>query len=217
LKCLEKGVRLITIFEDEWKHKPNQCKSILLSNLGKYNQKIYARNCQITNLNKIVFNQLCNQYHLQGSNNLGIVFYGLEFENEIVAAMSLGRHHRNKNIITLDRLFFKSNVQILGGASKLFKQCEKWAIEHNYKQIITWSDNRWSQGDIYEKLGFTLNENLPPDYSYVDIKKPYKRISKQSQKKSNTGCKDMTEKQWSLENGLARIWDCGKKRWIKYI
>ena len=39
-------------------------------------------------------------------------------------------------------------------------------------------------------------------------------MSKQSQKKSNTGCQNMTEHQWALEHGLARIWDCGKKRWI---
>ncbi len=33
-------------------------------------------------------------------------------------------------------------------------------------------------------------------------------------KKSNTGCpEDKTEKEWCLENGYVRIWDCGKKRW----
>jgi hypothetical protein len=44
---------------------------------------------------------------------------------------------------------------------------------------------------------------------------PKERISKQSQMKCNTGCpKDISEKEWALQNGLSRIWDCGKVRWV---
>ena len=212
MKCLQNGVRLITIFEDEWKGRREQCEGILMSILGK-TEKIYARSCIVKEVDRVTFNKFCNLYHLQGSNNLGLVFYVLEFGGEVVAGMSLGRHHR-KQELTLDRLFFKSSVQVIGGASKLFKRCVEWAVGHDYHKIISWSDNRWSQGNIYKKLGFDLDGLLPPDYSYVDIKKPYSRISKQSRKKSNTGCPiDVTEQAWALENGLARIWDCGKKRW----
>ena len=87
-------------------------------------------------------------------------------------------------------------------------------IENGYKDLISWSDNRWSQGRVYEKMGFTLDSELPQDYSYVNVKRPIERLSKQSQKKSNTNCPEgMTEKEWAEERGLARIWDCGKKRW----
>jgi len=48
--------------------------------------------------------------------------------------------------------------------------------------------------------------------------KPNKRISKQSQAKNKNGCPiNTTEREWCLELGLARIWDCGKKRWIYEI
>lgn len=36
-RCLEKGIRLITIFEDEWKNKKEQVKSIIVYNLNSHN------------------------------------------------------------------------------------------------------------------------------------------------------------------------------------
>lgn len=47
------------------------------------------------------------------------------------------------------------------------------------------------------------------DYCGTDFQRvsPRRRISK-------TGCPGgVTERQWSLEHGLARVWDCGRKRW----
>ena len=215
--CLEKGIRLITLFEDEWKNKNEQCKNIIKSILNLNSNKVYGRNCNLIECSKKEFKEFCDLYHLQGSNNLGKAFYGLTYQNNLIAGMSLGKHHRNKNILTLDRLCFKFDFNIIGGASKLFKACVKWAKNNNYKEIITWSDNRWSQGNVYKKLGFHLDENLPADYSYVEYEYPTQRISKQSQKKSNTNCpKNKTEHEWALERGFARIWDCGKIRW-KYL
>jgi len=65
-------------------------------------------------------------------------------------------------------------------------------------------------------LGFTLSAELPPDYCYVDLSKTKRnRISKQSQKKSRTNCPaGITEREWAVKQGLGRIWDCGKKKWI---
>ena len=104
--------------------------------------------------------------------------------------------------------------QIVGGASKLFSAGVKWCKENLYGKIISWSDNRWSNGNIYIKLGFDLEKNMPPDYSYVDNSK-HIRLSKQSCKKSDINCPpDVTEKKWMINNGFARIWDCGKKRWV---
>ena len=132
-----------------------------------------------------------------------------------MGVMSLGRHHRQSatNHVVLDRLCFAAGVQVVGGASKLLKRCVEWAATEGHEAIITWSDNRWSAGKIYQTLGFTLDEELDVDYSYVDLRNG-RRLSKQSQKKSASGCPaDKTETEWAFERGLAKIWDCGKKRW----
>lgn len=214
VNCKNKKIRLILIFEDEWKSKREICESRIKSILELQN-KIYARKCKIKEISKKEFNKFTSENHIQGSNNLGIVFYALFHEEEIVGAISLGRHHRNKKNIVLDRLCFKRNINIVGGSSRLFKACKEWAKNNNYKKIISWSDNRWSQGNVYKKMGFVLEEELEPDYTYVNIKNPKKRISKQSQSKKRTNCPEgKTEKEWCLERGLSRIWDCGKKRWV---
>lgn len=213
-KCLEKGVRLITIFEDEWIERIDQCKNFIKSILHKNNSKIMARKCEILKIEKSVLNSFCDKNHIQGANNLSIAGFGLFYESKLVGCISLGRHPRKSNCTVLDRLCFANDCTVSGGASKLFKECIKWAKYNNLSEIISWSDNRWSNGNVYSKLGFVLDKELGPDYSYVDYNKPSKRLSKQSQKKKND-C-EKTEKEICLEKGLARIWDCGKKKW-KYI
>ena len=213
--CLQNGIQLITIFEDEWKTKTNQCKGILRASLSSFDEVVQARKCNVKPLSKEEFTQFCNAHHLLGSNYLGVVFYALLHRDQIVGAMSLGRHHRNQELLTMDRLCFTPGIRVIGGASRLLSRCVKWAKENGVHQIITWSDNRWSRGTVYQKMGFTLSKELGPDYAYVNLKRPYNRISKQSQKKNNTRCpENMTEWEWSASRGLARIWDCGKKRWI---
>lgn len=218
LKCLEKGVKLITIYEDEWKNRNEQCKSILLSALGKYQRRVMARKCKIRQIEKLEFNSFCEENHLLGKGMRGIYFCGLYHNDELLGVMSIGRHHRDNKKITLDRLCFKMGVQVVGGASKLFSSCVEFAKVLKVESIITWSDNRWSNGNVYKHIGFEMKEKLRYTYDYLDIKKPYQRIKKQSKMKSITGCpKDKTEAQWAIENGLTRIWDCGKTSWIYKI
>jgi len=213
-KCLDKGVRLITIFEDEWKTRQDQCFNFLTSVFNKNKYQIYARKCKIAEISNLEAKQFYESYHIQGRPFSFLVNYGLFFGDDLLGVMTLGKHHRNSAEIVLNRLCFKSNYTIVGGSSRLLKHCLNWMKDNNYKSLISWSDNRWSQGNVYKKMGFHLYEELPQDYSYVDIRKPTERLSKQSQKKSNTNCPEgLTESQWAEERGLARIWDCGKKRW----
>lgn len=219
-KCKDKGIQLLTIFDDEWNDKQNIIKSIILSKLGVFSKRIYARQCKVKEINKKEFNYFCEIYHAQGKNNLSLVCFGLFYEDELVGVIDLGRHHRkkDKNTLVLTRLCFKQNIQIVGGSSKLFKFCLDYCRKNKIKNIISWSDNRWSDGSIYKNLGFVVESQLKPDYYYVDLINPKKRISKQSQKKSNTKCpENMTELEWANHKGLSRIWDCGKTRWIFII
>lgn len=214
--CLSKGIRLITIFEDEWSQRQQQCKNFLLHTIGHHDRKIHARKCKIKEITKKEANTFYEGQHIQGGCNLSLVNYGLFFEDELVGVMSLGRHHRQKQkYILLNRLCFKGGCHVIGGATKLFVKCKEWAKQNNHERIVSFSDNRWSQGHIYKVMGFKLDEELGPDYSYVSFKQTTERFSKQSQQKSKTGCpKDVAEREWALRHGLARIWDCGKKRWV---
>lgn len=215
-KCKNQGVQLISIFEDEWLDNKEIVKSIILSKLGVFKERIYARKCIAKEISKKEFIDFCDKYHVQGGNNLAKICFGLFYENELIGVMDLGNHHRKKtkDEMVLTRMCFKAGYQITGGASKLFSYCVDWCKKNGIKRIISWSDNRWSNGSIYKNLNFKLEEELNADYAYVKTDNPKERISKQSQMKNKTNCpKDKTEKEWALENGLSRIWDCGKIRW----
>jgi len=215
--CVKKGIHLITMFEDEWKANIDVCKSLLKSILGLYERRLYARQCEVKEIDSPITRDFCNEHHLRGGSNLTHVSFGL-FAGDLVGVLSLGRHPRYSGQLVLDRLCFAKDVQVVGGASKLFKHCRNWLEQKGIGSVTSWSDNRWSLGKIYKNLGFNLDKELPPDYSYVNLARPYCRLSKQSQRKSCTDCpKDVTERNWLAQQGLARIWDCGKKRWVYSI
>lgn len=217
-KCLEQGIQLLTIYSDEWEKHNIQCQGHIKSILGVNNHRLFARKCQIKEVDKYIGRKFFDDYHIQGKNGLGVIFYGLYSDEELVGCMSLGRHNRqNTDVksICLDRLCFKHGFQITGGASKLFAVCKQWAKQQGYEEILSFSDNRWSLGRVYIALDFQMEKDYNPDYSYVKRQSPNERLSKQSQKKSAVDCPEgLTEYDWAHANGLARIWDCGKKRWI---
>lgn len=210
-RCLDKGVRLITIFEGEWITRQDQVKQFLAATLGKFETRIPARKCKVIEIpaNREFF----DRYHIQGAAVNNKFTYALIFEDEIVGAVSLGLHHRDSQKLVLNRLAFKAGIQVIGGASKLIKA----AIRNLTSDVVltTWSDNRWSTGEIYEKSGFKFDNFIAPDYQYYK-NNTVKLISKQSQQKVKIGCpRDMTEHEYCNKVlKLYQIYDCGKKRWV---
>lgn len=205
--CLDKGVRLFTIFDTEWEERKGQWKNLIMSSVGVCERRIFARKTEIKQVDSKTTKQFLNQYHIQGGKRSPMVSFGLYFDNELIGAMTLNRHHRNiKDVIVLDRLCYKTGVHVVGGASKLLSKCIEWAKNNNYSKMISWSDNRYSQGNVYEKIGFSLDCELSPDYQYVDMQNPDNGlISKQSMKEK--------EKDKSAMCRYGKIYDCGKKRY----
>lgn len=214
LKCREKGIRLITVYEDEWLQRKNQIKNYLLSIFNKNSLKIAARKCEILSVPKAIAKSFLEENHIQGSTSLEIAF-GLYHDKDLVGLITGSKHHRNtkKNEFVLNRLAFKSNVTVQGGSSRLLSQLRNYAKSAGYSSIVSWSDNRWSEGNVYSKIGFRLEAELAEDYEYLVDRK---RVSKQSCKKSTLlarGGVGQTEREMANFLGYRRIWDCGKKRW----
>jgi len=210
--CRDKGIRLFHIFEYQWETRSKQLLNFIKTILLKNDIKVAGRKCEVTS-------DVCKGFieanHIQGYGQGTKKYFNLVYNDKIVASMTASKHHRQSsdNSIVLNRLCFDNEVNVQGGSSKLFKYFKIWAKKEGYDSIISWSDNCWTEGNIYKVLGFDLVKEYSPDYFYWDIKSK-KYLSKQSQKKSNSGCpKDITERQWSIDKGLYRIWDCGKRLW----
>jgi hypothetical protein len=205
--------RCFQMFEHQWNDRRSQILNFIKTIVGMNTHKVAARKCQVT---YDECREFFNDNHIQGYGIRTLKFFNLVYTGEVVASMTISKHHRqgqdSKNIV-LNRLCFKEGVNVQGGSSKLFKRLVDWAREERYNKVVSWSDNCWTEGEIYRTLGFELTKEYGPDYFYWDLTK-HKYHSKQSQQKKKTGCPEgMTEREWCIERGLSRIWDCGKRLW----
>ena len=113
-----------------------------------------------------------------------------------------------ENSYELLRFCNKLNTNVIGGASKLFKYFIK---KYDPKEIVSYADRRWSNGLLYEVLGFNLTHKSKPSYYYVVNKKRVNRFSlRKDVLVSKYGCDEkMTEHEFCLSKGWYRIYDCG--------
>jgi hypothetical protein len=219
LKCEAKNIRLFHIFEDEWINKKDIIKSMLSSLILKNNRKIYARNCTVKNVSPSEARNFLNQNHLQGACNSQIR-YGLFYNDELISLMTFGssRHFiGNKNDkIELLRFCTKTNLTVVGGASKLFNY---FINTNNVNEIVSYADRRWSIGNVYDKLGFELYNQSKPNYYYIiGGKRVYRYNLRKNILIKKYNCpKETTEKEFCYNQGWYRIYDCGCLcyKWLK--
>lgn len=201
-KCNETGIRLITIFGDEWVSKQTIVQSKLLSLIGKNNTKVGARQCIIREVDFKTARSFYEEYHIQGGEIKAGKNIALVKDNELMAMMSFKKNRDNHELVR-----YATSVTVMGGASKLLRY---YIDNYSPHKIISFADLRWSVGDMYLKLGFTKNGFVPPMQSYVE---KYKiRHHKLKFKKHRLSDRNENETEWQYLRrlGYDRIWDCGK-------
>lgn len=212
---LKKGIRLIHIFEDEWLYKQEICKNIIKNILNMNKIRIGARKCEVREITKQDCKDFVNNNHIQGF--IGFKYgFGLYHNDELVSVMTFGKLRRNlgykdeEDTYELLRLCSKSGVSVNGGASKMLKAFIK---AYSPKKIITYCDRRWSNGDVYEKIGFRFVRDTKPNYFYVDKDRRKNRFAfRKDILVKRYGCPvEMTEKEFCRRNRWYRIYDCGSK------
>ena len=106
---------------------------------------------------------------------------------------------------------FCSSAPVTGAAGKLFAYFIK---SHNPTSVVSYNDNRWGSGQVYEKIGFTYVTSST-GFSYTDYKRRFNRLQFQKHKLVEAGA-DPTLSEWSImqQQGYDRIWDCGQSQWI---
>lgn len=213
--CSDKGVRLIHIFETELKLKSKIVANRLKNILGLNKYKIYARKCEVKEIDAKTKTKFLDKYHIQ-SNDKASVKLGLYYKTRLVAVMTFCRNRKamGKTHVEgeweLSRFATIANFSITGGAGKLLKH-----FERNYKpaKITSYADRRWSEGCLYTKLGFDKIRESKPNYWYFkDVNKLYHRFNfrkSELSRKLETFDPNKTEWENMVENGWNRIWDCG--------
>lgn len=216
LLCQQKGIRLITIFEDEWIQYPELVKNRIAHILGQQTTRIHARKCVIKEIDSHTAREFCNQNHIQGYGSAKIKL-GLFFNEKLLQIatfaqpnISKGAKSNQENKWELSRLCSLSNMHVTGGASKIFQYFVK---RYNPSCVISYCDLRWNTGKVYQQLGFNKIHDGSPNYWYFQMPN-VKRFHRFSLRKNNLDDPNLTEWENRQNQGWNRIWDCGHSKWI---
>lgn len=213
-QCEEKGIQLIHVFGHEWHQKKQVVKSALRHKLGETENRIYARNCKVREIETPKKTSFLQQNHLQGAGKSSVKM-GLIQRDEIRAVMTFSKpkasHGANQGV-ELTR--YASNGSVVGGASRLLTN---FVREYNPSKIFTYADRRWSsKGEsMYPKIGFEYVKSSKPNYHYFRPEAPNTLYHRFGFRKSQLENKleyfnpEMTEWENMVLNGFDRIWDCG--------
>ena len=169
-KCRSSAIQLIQLWEDIWLKRPEQVLGRICSMLG-INRKIHGRKTKAESISQQQADEFLNQYHLQGSAKARHK-YGLLAEGKIVAVATFSakrkmtrRQKAGYTSVELIRFATLDGFTVQGGMSKLIGHMIEMVRPND---VMTYADLDWSYGKGYVKLGFHLDDQLPPSVIYLD-------------------------------------------------
>lgn len=226
LACKERGIQLIQVWSDDWRYREDVVKQMLARKLSATSEsdRIYARKTRVVQLTREESRTFLDKHHIQGSatgsTHLGLVAEkqeGTQVDSEVVAVLVLKRESSPESK-TLNIVRFATSRLVPGGFSKLLKHAER---TYQPDRFITFSDHCVSDGGLYESNGFVADKELPPDYMYVvGNRRRHKfgyRLNRFRTDPKLQWEEGMSERELAQLNGLYRIWDAGKTRWVKTL
>lgn len=206
------SVRLLQLFEDEWRDKKIICQSMIRHRLGVTEHKIGARNLNVVKLTSSERKLFFENSHISGDVPASQA-WGLKRDDKIFAAISVRKPRQAKKYpetLEVARYSTCPNYSVPGGLQKLFKEVFKHARSEGIKKIMTYVDKRIGDGHGYKKSGFDLVGSTGIDYSYTDNELRYDRFSFRAQG-------EMSETQIVKEAKVSKIYGCGSYVYMNVI
>lgn len=205
--ALEKGVRLLQFWEHEWATKQALIKSMILHRIGVVQRKLNARHLTVTRITDREARDFYNRNHLQGHRSAKL---HLSLGGVILLSMApLGIDEWE-----IIRIASEQMCVVRGGIAKLLTH---FIRTYHPKRIFTFADLRYSVGDLYSKLGFSLLHMTRPNYFYYKGKIFYSRHQCQKKKLHKlleNFNPDLSESVNMFNHGFRRVWDAGHLKFV---
>ena len=173
------GIETIVVTEDRWRSQGDMMRARLLAHLEVFTS-LYARNCEVRKIDKAVAAPFLDAFHSYGDAACRYR-YGLylrrpsrdgKFEAGTLVAVATFSNARKwikgeKTIRSYEWTRYASlpSVRISGGMGKMLKAFIK---EVDPDDIMSYADLEWSEGKVYEQLGFVLEGQKDPVMFVVD-------------------------------------------------
>lgn len=217
LKCKEQGVQLIQVWGDDWNRNPELVKEMLKAKMGESTQSsVYARDTYVDLVSVDDAREFMRLNHIQGWYN-GSYYVGLRGKSDgMLVALCIVKKEAGSGGKVLNIIRYATSCKVAGGFTKILSH-----VERTYKpeQVITFSDNMVSDGGLYVNNGFHADKEIRPDYQYLvkneRVHKFNYRLARFRSDPNLIYVDGLTERELAELNGLDRIWDAGKTRWVK--
>lgn len=160
----------VLVPEDMWRGRPEMTRPRLLAQLGRF-RSVFARNTVISRIGKeeaASFLDRCHSYRDAASRYRYGVFTKAG-ELVAVASFSSGRTwvKEGRTVRSYEWVRYASlpDVRVVGGMGKVLKAFEK---DVHPDDIMSYADMEWTDGDVYERLGFIEDGIRPPVQFVID-------------------------------------------------
>ena len=164
---LQFGIRVIHV----WDYYEHGLLFSRIKTLIGSNKKVYARQTDVTILNRDESKQFFNGNHLDGYTP-SIFTIALRYGDGVVCAMSFRKHAEGLEIA---RFATKQGVTVVSGFSKLMKHALDYLKQGNIlcNKIISYCDRDWTpyyEQSVYYKYGFTCLGDSSPMLKYYNFR-----------------------------------------------
>ena len=163
----------IVITEDRWRTQGDMMRARLLAHLERFTS-LYARNCYVKKIEKDVAREFLIANHSYGDAACRYRYglYRNDSEDGVLVAVATFSNARkwqkgDKTIRSYEWTRYASlpGMRISGGMGKMLKAFIK---DVQPDDIMSYADLEWSEGKVYEQLGFVLEGKKEPVMFVVD-------------------------------------------------
>lgn len=228
--CQEAGITLYQIWEDDWATRRDivvrglahrlgvlpQARDLYPSLPAYWFERVDARKTRVSTLSRREACEFLQAHHIQGAAS-GSIYLGLRDDQDRLRAVIVCKRTGKLGEYSIERYATAGIVR--GGFSKLLAHAEKKTT--GITRWVTFADLSLSNGDLYANNGFIVDKTLPPDYTYlVNNQRKHKfgyRLQRFRSDPDLIWQEGLSERELATLNGLYRIWDSGKIRWVKDV
>lgn len=203
--CEGVGVRLLSIYEDEWRDRRQVVEGMIRHRLGLPVARWDARKLEVVSMTRSESKSFFDLNHLEGSSQ-SITTFGLKdpATGVVVAAMSLRRpfHKKYEGQLEVGRCATLPGHSVRGWLGRLTSAARKYAKSTGASGLMTYVDGRVGAGDGYKAAGWVLESaNTSPRFWWTDFVNRYNRFKYKADKS-----RGMTQAQVADEAGVVEIW-----------
>lgn len=215
LGCREKGVTLLSYTDTEIYEKLNIIAA-KLRYMASVNKKVIgARQCKVSAISKEDEFQFLDDYHLQGRLYSRHGSLGAYYNGKLVAVLNWALRPKYLEITR-----YASDLSLGASFPGLFSKMVKAMLRQTEYagDVVSFSDNDHSNGNMYRQSGFIEVAVLGPTYWYTNdfvlLENRQKYMKSKIQKQFGIDVSQQTEKELMEDLGYARYYDSGKIKWV---